>query len=408
MKAALLLVALAGCGDNQQVQPPVVTPPDAPIPTVPGLKVEMRLVAQVPTLAVLATTPPLDPRLFVVERIGQIRVVKDGVVGDEPFLDLSEEIGGPVLTDSGELGLLGLAFHPAYATTGVFYVFYTARNPGDPLNEQRDVLARCKVSDADPDRADAKSCVEVLSIPDLATNHNGGMIEFGNDGFLYVGTGDGGSGNPNNPQALDDGLPNTRALFGKILRLDVDHPANGLEYGIPAGNPFAAGGGRPEIWIRGLRNPWRWSFDRLTGDIWIGDVGQKTIEELDVLRPAQQRGANLGWKFWEGSVCYEGDCTAPQTANPRDERRAADGWYSIIGGQVYRGSKFPDAQGWHFYTDHYKGGLARARLNDDDSLTVVDLVGSFPINGTSIHEGPDGDLFETDATGNVYQLVVVP
>ena len=400
-RVGTFVVALVGCGDNRVPDPSVT--PDTPIV---GNHVAMKLVAEVPTLAVLVTSPRLDNRMFVVERIGQIRVIENGVVGTQPFLDLSEEIGGPVLTDSGELGLLGLAFHPQYATNGVFFVFYTARNPGDPLNEQRDVLARCKVSATERNYADPAACVEVLSIPDLASNHNGGMIEFGLDGYLYVGTGDGGSGNPNNPQALDDGLPNTHALFGKILRLDVDQPAAGLEYGIPEDNPYAAGGGRPEIWIRGLRNPWRWSFDRLTGDIWIGDVGQKMVEELNVLRPAMQPRANLGWKFWEGSLCYEGDCTSEQSAVPKDERLATDGWWSIIGGQVYRGSKYPDLQGWHFYTDHYKGGLARARLNDDDTLTVVDLPGEFPVNGTSIHEGPDGDLFETDAKGNIYQLVV--
>ena len=404
-----LVASLAGCGDNNVPSPspiPPVVSIDAPTPTF-GTNVEMKLVAQVPSLPVLVTSPPHDSRLFVVEREGKIRVIENDLLDVEPFLDLSADVNGPVFTDAGELGLLGLAFHPGYATSGVFFVFYTAYNPGDPLNEQRDVLSRCTVSATDPNRADAGGCVEVLSIPDLASNHNGGMIEFGADGYLYVGTGDGGTGNPNNSQALDDALPNTRALLGKILRLDIDNPVPGLEYGIPADNPYVAGGGRPEIWIRGLRNPWRWSFDRLTGDIWIGDVGAKMVEELNVLRPSQQPGANLGWMFWEGSVCHLGDCSSPQVL-PKDERLNAEGWYSIVGGQVYRGSRFPDLTGWHFYTDHYKGGLATAMLEADDTLTVIDLPGNYPSNITSIHEDAAGELYATGATGQIYQLVVAP
>jgi glucose/arabinose dehydrogenase len=401
-----LVASLFGCGDNRSPSPPGVTT-DTPPQTL-GVDVELKPFAKVPTLAVLVTSPPADDRLFIIERYGRIRVIEDGRMIAEPFIDLSADVDGPVFTDSGELGLLGLAFHPQYAINGVFFVSYTAHNPGDPLNEQRDVVARCSVSATDRNRADAQSCVDVLSIPDLASNHNGGMIEFGADGFLYLGTGDGGSGNPNNPQALEDAEPNTKALFGKILRLDIDHPSPGLEYGIPADNPYAAGGGRPEIWMRGLRNPWRWSFDRSTGDIWIGDVGQKQAEELNVLRPSQQPGANLGWKFWEGSLCYEGDCSTSQVL-PKDERMRFTGWYSIIAGQVYRGTRFPDLQGWHFYTDHYKGGLAMARLEDDDTLTIVDLPGTYPRDLTSIHEGGTaGDLYATDANGNIFQLVVKP
>ncbi len=402
MKLVAVLVLVASCGGDNKI--PVVTRLSCDTPTF-GTTVELRRITQLPSMAILVTSPPRDSRLFVVQLNGQIRVIENEVLHLETFLDLSPDAGGPVLY-GGENGLLGMAFHPQYATNGVFFVTYTARNPGDPLNAQRDVLARCTVSATDPNRADAQSCVEVISIPDLADNHNGGMIEFGADGYLYWGTGDGGSGNPNNPQALEDGEPNVHALFGKILRLDVDTKTPGLEYGIPADNPFAAGGGRPEIWIRGLRNPWRWSFDRLTGDIWIGDVGQKLVEELDVLRPSKQAGANLGWKFWEGSICYEGDCTSSQTMAPRDERLHADGWYSIIGGQVYRGSCFPDLQGTYFYTDHYRGGLSTAKLGDDDTLTTSELPGNFPPNITSIHEDAAGELYATDIHGNIFQLIV--
>jgi glucose/arabinose dehydrogenase len=373
-----------------------------------GRTVAMQLIAQVAETATLVTSPPGDPRLFVVQQRGAIRIIENGVLLD-PFLDLSEDANGPVKC-CGENGLLGLAFHPRYATNGQFFVTYTARLTGDPANAQRNVLARCTVS-ADPNRSDPASCVDVISIPDHADNHNGGMIEFGPDGYLYWGTGDGGSGGALNAQALEDGVPtpNTKALFGKILRLDIDTRSPGLEYGIPADNPFATGGGRPEIFIRGLRNPWRWSFDRLTGDLWIADVGQKQVEELTVLRPHQQPGANLGWPVWEGSRCYTTEACAltPQVV-PQDERLHADGWHSIIGGQVYRGACFPDLQGTYFYTDNdVQNRLATAKLNADDTLTVTDLPGSYPPNGASLHEAAAGELYETDTAGNIFKLVVV-
>jgi len=408
----VLAASLVGCGDNKTADDKDTVQPFVKCDTpVFGRTVEMRLVARVTDTATLVTSPPRDSRLFVLQQTGAIRVIENGVVLREPFLDLSADAGGPVIC-CNELGLLGLAFHPQYATNGLFFVTYTARLTGDPLNEQRDVLARCSVSATDPNRADPASCVDVISIPDVAANHNGGMIEFGNDGFLYWGTGDGGTGGAGNPQALVDGTPtpNTKALLGKILRLDVDHKAPGREYSIPPGNPFAAGGGRPEIFIMGLRNPWRWSFDRGTGDMWIGDVGQKQVEELDVLRPHQQAGANLGWSVWEGSLCYAGSdaCARVPSVFPQDERLHSDGWTSIIGGQVYRGACFPDLQGTYFYTDYDdQGRLATATLDDDDTLTITDLPNTYPPNGASLHEDAAGELYETDTAGNIFQLVVV-
>jgi hypothetical protein len=398
---------LLACGEKKPEVEPFVK---CDTPTF-GSTVEMRLVARVSNAAMLVTAPPRDPRLFVVEQRGAIRIIDNGTVLEQPFLDLSADADGPVIC-CGENGLLGLAFHPQYATNGQFFVTYTARLTGDPANPQRNVLARCTVSASDPNRADASSCVDVMSIPDFASNHNGGMIEFGPDGYLYWATGDGGGGGDpqRNGQALEDGRPlaNTKALLGKMLRIDVDNKAPGMEYGIPADNPFAAGGGKPEIFIIGLRNAWRWTFDRMTGDMWIADVGQGRIEEVTVLRPGQQNGANLGWNVWEGSECFGGgNCTLPQVA-PQDERLHSDGWTSITGGQVYRGACFPDLQGIYFYTDYDDvGRLATATLNEDDSLTVSDLQGDFPPRGASIHEDAAGELYETDTSGNVYQLVVV-
>jgi hypothetical protein len=371
----------------------------------------MQKIAQVSASAILVTAPKADLRLFIIEQPGAIRIFDTDHVLADPFLDLSADAGGPVVC-CGEQGLLGLAFHPNYAQNGTFFVTYTARLSNDPDNAYRDVLARCQVSATDPNHADASACVDVLAIPDFATNHNGGMIEFGSDGFLYMNTGDGGQANdPNqNGQAVNDGdpMPNTHALLAKMLRLDVDHKLPGKEYGIPSDNPFAAGGGRPEIFMRGLRNAWRWTFDRMTGDMWIGDVGQDKFEELTVLRPAQQNGANLGWSICEGLHDFKGSCATNGLIAPQQERPHADGYVSITGGQVYRGACFPDIAGTYFYTDYGKGGLATAKLNSDDTLTLADLPGSWPGKGASIHEDALGELYETDTSGNVFQLIVAP
>jgi hypothetical protein len=406
----LALVALAACGDNKPGPEARDAGQIVRDTQVAGTTVKLQLVAEVPDLATLITAPRGDLRLFILEQRGKIRIVENNVLLAQPFLDLTEDSGGPVRC-CGENGLLGLAFHPQYATNGTFFVTYTARLIGDPDNPQRDVLARCQVSSANPNRAEP-SCVEVLSIPDLAANHNGGMIEFGADGFLYWNTGDGGGGGDpqKNGQALQDGspMPNTHALLAKMLRLDVDNKSPGLEYGIPADNPFAGGGGKPEIFMIGLRNAWRWTFDRGTGDMWIADVGQGRIEEITVLRPAQQKGANLGWSTYEATECFGGNCTTDQIA-PQVERTHAMGWTSITGGQVYRGGCFPDLAGTYFFTDYdERGRLSTAVLNDDDTVMTVDLQGTFPPNGSSIHEDGAGELYETDTAGNVFQLVVVP
>ena len=401
------LISVIGCSGSKS--------PDAAVPLprcmapIAGTNVSLRKLGTVVSGAMLVTAPPGDLRLFVVEQRGAIRIFKDEILLPDPFLDLSPDERGPVIA-GGENGLLGLAFHPSYATNGQFFVYYTARNTGDTANPQRDVVARCQVSATNPDRADPASCTDVLSIPDFAGNHNGGMIEFGKDGFLYIGTGDGGGGGDpqQNGRAIDDGdpLPNTHALLGKILRIDVDARGDG-EYGIPAGNPFAGGGGRPEIWVIGLRNPRRWSFDRETGDLWIGDVGQGAIEELTVLRAGEQAGKDLGWSTFEGSTCYREPCAAGTIA-PQDERTHGDGWLSIIGGQVYRGTCYPDLAGTYFYTDYNKRQLVKATLASDDSLDIVDLPVTVSGQPASLHEDARGELYVTDTSGNIYHLEAGP
>jgi glucose/arabinose dehydrogenase len=221
---------------------------------------------------------------------------------------------------------------------------------------------------------------------------------FGGDGLLYIGTGDGGGTNEN-PQ-------NPSSLLGKMLRIDVDHQDPGKQYAIPSDNPYAHGGGAPEVWIIGLRNPWRWSFDRATGDLWIADVGGDRVEEIDVLAPDEQRGANLGWNVYEGSVCNKPPCDPTGMIFPKDER-LHPAWKAIIGGQVYRGTCYPDLVGWFFYGD-FAGAYAKARLRADRSLEIVDLTGTFPPHPTSFHEDAHHEIYMTDSSGFLYHLEAGP
>ena len=405
-------VVLAACSNKNpaKIDAQVIDAeiPVAPLPctTASGLKVSVRKLPDLFGDAVmLVTSPPGDPRLFAVGQSGQIRIYEDEKRKAQPFLDISAAAGGPVVA-GGELGLLGLAFHPQYAQNGQFFVWYTTTRNGSPY---ADVLARYQVSASDPNVAQATGTI-VLSVPDPFANHNGGMLEFGSDGLLYVGTGDGGSaGDPlRNAQ-------NPNALLGKMLRIDVDHKATGKEYGIPADNPFGN-----EVFMLGLRNPWRWSFDSATGDMWIGDVGQAQIEEVDVLKAGKQLGKNLGWSTYEGTGCCmmqqdhcaqtgtQQACNAAGIVMPLDSRTHAKGWTALIGGQVYRGSCYTDMVGWYFYTDNGRGGLSKARLKPDDTLEIVDLPGTFPRSPASIHADSHGELWETDTSGGIYRIEAGP
>jgi glucose/arabinose dehydrogenase len=432
-RLAIWLLALAACGDNHRRpvdaasgegdgetgQPPAVTCP------VHGRNVSSRRVAYgcgvagapaapgciAGTAATLVTSPPDDPRLFVVELQGRIRVIAGGALRGEPFLDISRNSGGPVNADGlGELGLLGLAFHPGYATNRQLFVFYTMDNPdrADAMNPYLDVLVRYTASAADPDRADPASATPVLAILDPFSNHNGGMIEFGNDGYLYISTGDGGgaAGLPADPY---NHAQDPHELLGKILRIDVDHRLPGKEYGIPLDNPYASGTfGAGEVWVLGLRNPWRWSFDRATGDMWIGDVGASTVEEIDMLPAGHQAGVNLGWPTWEGDTCYAPPCDRAGKVFPIDNRNHATGFWAITGGQVYRGSCYPDLVGTYLYTDTGYAYIQGATRRPDGSFEIAQLSKDYNYGPASLHAGPRGELYETDIYGNVWQLIVVP
>jgi glucose/arabinose dehydrogenase len=275
-------------------------------------------------------------RVFVVEQIGRIRIVRNGRAVADPFLDISG-----LVTAGGEQGLLGLAFHPDYANNGRFFVNYTDSN-GD------DVVAEYGTS-SDPDRADDSSGRVLIEIDDPFSNHNGGHLAFGDDGYLYVATGDGGGGG----DPLESGQ-SLNTLLGKLLRIDVDSTSGDFPYGIPPDNPFVdRADARPEIWAYGLRNPWRFSFD--AGDIWIGDVGQSALEEINRM-PAHRAGLNYGWNTMEGDACFDppSDCDRKGLVLPI-ATYTHDRGCSVTGGYVYRGDEFRSLQGVYFFGDYCSG-----------------------------------------------------
>ena len=324
-------------------------------------------------------------RLFVVEQPGRIRIVQDGQVLPEPFLDLSD-----LVSCCGERGLLSVAFHPDYANSGDLFVDYTDTN-GDT------VVARYQVSTTDPNRADPASAEVILSVDQPAANHNGGLLLFGpQDGYLYIGLGDGGGGNGQNGQDLS-------TLLGKILRIDVDRTSAGLLYSIPPDNPFVdQPEARPEIWAYGVRNPWRFSFDRLTGDLWIGDVGSATYEEVNEQPAASPGGENYGWDVMEGRECRaEGGCdafVAPVSGFDHDEGCV------VTGGYVYHGTRMPELEGIYLFADYCSGrvwGLVRDAGATWTRLEPVET----GLRISSFGEDATGELYVVDIQGAIYRLL---
>ena len=330
-------------------------------------------------------------RLFIVQQTGVILVARDGQVLAQPFLDIRDLVKGPHNSGGGytERGLLGLAFDPGFAQNGLFYVHYSEISSGDT------VLARYRVSSADPDQADLASAVILLTADQPYSNHNGGMIAFGPDGMLYMGLGDG--GNAGDP--LGNGQ-NLQTLLGKILRLDV----RGADaYAIPADNPFTNGGGLPEIWAYGLRNPWRFSFDRLTGNLFIADVGQKSWEEINLLPAGSPGGANLGWNYREGAHEYQGQPPAGLFFHePLTEYSHSEGC-SVSGGIVVRDMNLSDWQGVYLYGDFCTGrvwGLLEALPGR--WVTAELFKTSFQIS--SFGEDDNGEVYLIDLSGSIYRL----
>jgi glucose/arabinose dehydrogenase len=371
----------------------------------------LQLVADGLDQPLFVTAAPGDAsRLFVLEKAGTIRVLADGVLAAEPFLDLTSQVAA-----GGERGLLGLAFHPNYAQNGLFYVHFSSNGSGAvPLGTG--VVAELTVAVGDPGHADPLSQRELLTIAKPEANHNGGMLAFGADGFLFLGVGDGGGGNDQhgpigNGQALD-------TLLGKLLRIDVDGRDAGA-YGIPPGNLAEATGlaALPEVWAYGLRNPWRFGFDPCNGDLYIGDVGQNTQEEIDYLPGGAPSGTNFGWRIMEGSVCRpgEGMCNPAGLTLPIDSYPRSVG-ASVTGGYVYRGSAIPGLRGHYLYADFVSGrsfrfrveaGSARDRQEISAELRPLDS----EVFGNIASFGQDnaGELYVAAFTpGAVYRVIVAP
>jgi glucose/arabinose dehydrogenase len=331
-------------------------------------------------------------RLFVVEQTGKIKVVKNGVVRPTPFLDISDEI-----SNGTEQGLLGLAFHPNYKSNGLFYVNFTRAN-GDT------VINRYRVSSTNPDVAVRGSAYRIMMIPQPYDNHNGGMIAFGPDGYLYIGTGDGGGGGDpgNRAQRLDN-------LLGKMLRINVNGSAGARHYLIPSSNPYVGRTGWDEIWSRGLRNPWRFSFDRATGTLWIGDVGQNRFEEINRATNTtgsgtRGRGANYGWRVLEGRHCYNPatGCNRTGKVVPVVEYAHTEGC-SVTGGYVYRGTKVPALAGRYLFGDYCSGTIwAISRIAGVPATKGVVLSTSMHI--TSFGEDGSNELYVVDRAGAIYKF----
>lgn len=322
-------------------------------------------------------------RLFILELPGQIKIVQDGTVLGTPFLDLRSKV-----SYGGERGLLGLAFHPNYPLNGYFYVNYTR------LGDGATVIERYQAS-SNPNVALPGSALQLLVIPQPYANHNGGHLAFGPDGKLYISVGDGGSGG--DPQNF---AQNTGSLLGKLLRIDVD---SALPYGIPLDNPFVGKAGADEIWALGLRNPWRFSFDRQTGDLWIGDVGQNMWEEVD-FQPAGVGGLNFGWRCYEGTHAYNLNPPCQGVLTPPVAEYSHSEGQSVTGGFVYRGKRFPALAGYYFYADFSQGKIWSLQKSGSTWSSPVLLLDT-PYAISSFGEDEAGELYIADLSGGTIRLL---
>ncbi|HNP28309.1 MAG TPA: PQQ-dependent sugar dehydrogenase [Nitrospirales bacterium] len=324
----------------------------------------------------LTGSPDQTHRLFVVEQDGHIVILNEGKKKSTPFLNIADR-----LATGGERGLLGLAFHPQYSANGRFFVNYTREKDGAT------VIAEYRVS-SDPDQATPTETTRLI-IPQPYSNHNGGMIAFGPDALLYIGMGDGGAGGDPENRAQD-----RESLLGKILRIDVDGPP---PYGIPADNPFVGQQGQPEIFALGLRNPWRFSFDRQTGELWAGDVGQNLWEEIDVIA----KGNNYGWRLLEGTHCFNPATNCEVTKSlvpPVTEYRHEQGRCSVTGGYVYRGKRLPALYGVYVFGDYCTGEIWGYRDGQTTQLLDTDL------RIASFGEDREGELYVIGHQGKIFQI----
>ncbi|HUQ20421.1 MAG TPA: PQQ-dependent sugar dehydrogenase [Gemmatimonadaceae bacterium] len=376
-----VLVMLACGGSDESVANA------ANAPAIPETTLRLEKVAEGLHSPVYLTSPPGDDRLFVVEQAGRIRIIKNGRLLPTAFLDIASSV-----RSGGEQGMLSVAFHPDYKSNGWFFVNYTDRN-GDTHVERFHVTSN-------PDVADPGSAKLILKIDQPYANHNGGLVIFGPDRMLYIGMGDGGSGG--DPRGNGQ---NKNALLGKLLRINVSRAE---PYTIPVGNPFADGSsGAREAWAIGMRNPWRFSFDRVSGMIYIGDVGQDRSEEIHVA-PSNKPGLNYGWNIMEGSRCYRTPgCNRDGLEMPVLTYDHGGGVCSVIGGYVYRGHRIPKIVGHYFYSDYCAGWIRSFRHDHGQAVDRkqwnVEHLGSV----TSFGEDSSGELYIVSDNGTIWRFAGV-
>lgn len=372
------VLAIVACSSGTEPNP---TPP----PGNGNVNLRLEQIASGFAAPVYVTSPPGDSRLFVVEQNGRVRVILNGQVLSTAFIDVVDKIAF-----GGETGLLSVAFHPQFATNGFAYVFYTSNN--SQIRVERYTVS------SNPNVANPSSAKLILSLPRTRLNHNGGLAMFGPDGMLYLGIGDGGGGGDPDRNGQD-----INTLQGSLLRVNVD---GGDPYSIPSGNPFAGrNDAKGELWAIGLRNPWRFSFDRVGGNLYVADVGQDRLEEINIV-PSTRAGVNYGWNVMEASTCFQASsCNRTGLEVPIVEYDHAGGNCSVTGGFVYRGSAIPEIAGHYFYGD-YCGGWVRSfrfangTANDAKEWSFGD-VGAV----TSFGEDSSGELYITTGEGRVYKIV---
>jgi glucose/arabinose dehydrogenase len=385
-----LMAACGGGGGSAGITGPGAPPFPAPSPNPAPVTLALRQVASGLDSPVFLTAPAGDRRQFIVERAGRIRILQGGLLLALPFLDI-----GARVSTAGEGGLLSMAFHPRYAANGQYFIYYTD-GAGDIVVERR-------TASPNPNLSDPTSALEVIRIPHPGfSNHFGGLLAFGPDGALYLGTGDGGgTGDPRR------NAQNLGSLLGKLLRLDVSAATAGAPYAIPPSNPFAGQAGRRgEIWAAGLRNPWRFAFDGI--QLYIADVGEERREEVDI-NPASQGGLNYGWNIFEGTLCFNAaSCDSAGLVAPAFEYDHGAGnanGCAIIGGYVYRGGAIPELAGRYFYSD-YCGGYLKSFVAAGAGVLEQTDWGISTVGGiVSFGRDADGELYLIGAGGGIYKII---